>query len=225
MEHQPNVIEESKPNVGLPPREFWLHNPQTDGLIPTQTDRYGLVDVPRLIQDIKATVDPSYDWESDFSDDHHLYWPKNQYPDIPEAFANPHEFRYLMMNRLDGPRVFHSWLHRVTEPSAPPGEEVMYYRIQAERGVGSLALHIASTKWLLNKSGFPQMSVKDQVSERLQRFMDDLNKVKGLPPEFQPVNLQGYEADGLEDMLRLERTLGRRGVKAAIASPDLQLVA
>lgn len=212
-------------NIGLPPRDVWLHSPEKDGLIPTPRDDRGLVDVPLLIDTLKATVDPAYDWLSGFSDDHHEYWPKADYVNDPMMYANPHEFRNQMSNRLDGPCVFHRWLHRVTEPPVMPSQEVMHYCIKAERAMGSLAVHISSTKWLMKKSGLPKSHVHEGVNRRLDNFIRELDKVKELPPEFQPIDLSDYRADDLEGMLRLERTIGRRSLKLAIASPDLQRVA
>jgi hypothetical protein len=59
--------------IGLPPRELWLHDLKADGRIETPRDKFGLVDVEKLIKVVKATIHPSYDWESDFNDDHHEY--------------------------------------------------------------------------------------------------------------------------------------------------------
>jgi hypothetical protein len=147
------------------------------------------------------------------------------YPDLPDVYANPHEFRCLQINRIDSPRIFHNWLHRITEEPKMPDEEVMYLCIQRERALGALALHISSAKWLMTKSGLPPRSVEEQVNQRVDNFITDLETFRTLPPEFRIEKIASYRVDGLEDMLRLERTLGRRATRTYLTAPHLQLAA
>lgn len=211
--------------IGLPPRELWLHDPKIDGLIETPRDKFGLVDVERLVEVMTATIDPSYDWKSVFDDDHHIYWPRSMYPDLPDAYANPREFRFLQINRLDGPRMFHSWLHYAGEEPKPPSQEVMHFCIRRERALGALAQHISSTKWLMAQSGLPTSNVREKVNQRIDNFVTDLEEFRNLPPEFKDEKIASYQVEGLEDMLRLEKTLGRRATRMCLTAPQMQLAA
>jgi hypothetical protein len=225
MNEQLNVSTRAQLKVGLPPRELWLHDPKVDGLIETPRDKFGLVDVEKLVEVMKSTIHPSYDWKSHFNDDHHLYWPRPDYLDLPEAYANPHEFRYLQINRLDGPRMFHSWLHHAGEKPKLPDEEVMHFCIHRERALGALAQHITSTKWLITQSDLSATRVKEQVSRRVDDFVAVLEQHRSLPQEFRYEKVATYQAEGLEDMLRLEKTLGRRATRLCLTAPAMQLAA
>lgn len=130
----------------LPPRDALLIDP-TKEKIPTPVDVNGLVIVPQLIKDIKATVDPSYKWTLLFPDDHHLYHTHAEYPSINKpGRVNPQVFCNLPINRRIWPRNFHNLGHLVTERPPVPSEEVMEYRIRAyEIGRGLFV----SARWLI----------------------------------------------------------------------------
>lgn len=114
----------------LPPQDAWLIDPEEK--IETPTDDRGLIDVDRLIVDVKATVDPSYTWRGD-SKVHHLYWPASIYPygEVQSQPSTAHVFRNLPVNKALIPRVFENWLHKITTPPEVPDEEVMRNQIDA----------------------------------------------------------------------------------------------
>lgn len=120
-----------KESLWLPPLESQLINPATEK-IDTPVDERGLIDIPQLITDVKATVDPDFEWPSALSI-HHFYWPSAAYP-----YETGHHnstsagtFRNLPLHKGLLPRVFENWLHKVTLPPEVPEAEVMQYRIEA----------------------------------------------------------------------------------------------
>lgn len=105
--------------------------------IPTPTDERGLIDIPALLEAVKATIDPEYQWPTDPSD-HHFYWPEAAYPHDHEGLVNPAWFRNLPIHKGRIPRVFENWLHEVTLPAPVPSTEVMHYRVESWR----VAVHL-----------------------------------------------------------------------------------
>ena len=125
--------------LSLPPPEVWDFRPHIDEPFPTPIDERGLVDTDALIALVKSTVDPSFTWEpSERPDAHHLYWEHNLYPKIIENNVNPQEFCNLTINQIVIPRMFHNWIHLVTQEPPVPDKEVMGYRIEAYRVVVKL---------------------------------------------------------------------------------------
>ncbi len=115
----------------LPPLDARLYNPSTQGRIPTPLDDLHLVDIPQLITDVKATVDPAYEWPQQIST-HHFYWPVTWYSsDGIASRCNPSTFRNLPIHKGLVPRVFENWLHAVTLPPPLPDPEIMDYRVEA----------------------------------------------------------------------------------------------
>jgi len=116
---------EPSESLWLPPLDAQLINPKKEK-IPTPVDEYGLVKVGELIDNVKATVDPSYEWRQSFPDRHHFYWIAANFPDIrEEGVTNPREFRELSTHKGYMFREFHNWIHEATIPPARPSEEVM----------------------------------------------------------------------------------------------------
>lgn len=117
----------------LPPPDARLHNPATDGLIPTPTHTdTGLIDITSLIETVKSTVDPSYQWPRGLSM-HHFYWPGANYASTaePESRFAPATFRNIPVHRGLVLRTFENWLHTITEPPEIPSPEVRDYRVMA----------------------------------------------------------------------------------------------
>jgi hypothetical protein len=130
---------------GLPPEEFWLINPDRDKF-ETPVDDRGFVDVPTLIQAVKDTMDPVYEWPEHLSV-HHLYWKEDWYS---SAFIgmNGQKFRELPIHKAMLPRVFENWLHKVTVPPDVPDPELMHRRIQSWNVASDLFHTVRSAvKW------------------------------------------------------------------------------
>lgn len=204
------------PSSHLPPPDLWLHNPYTDGKISTPLDERGLVDLTELIKQTKKTVDPSYDWASDFSDVHHLQWPNADYASEPDNPANPHEFRNLAISKLKVPRNFHNWIHKITEPPPVPSEEVMYYRIEAQRVVIALARVVNVCEMLTQKEEISESKLKERLVESFDEFNQMLETARLVPEEFQLVNLADYRPNEVHDMFKIRTMLGRAGTSATV---------
>lgn len=115
----------------LPPPDARLHDPRRDGYIPTPVNDLGLVDIPRLINTVKETVDPGYEWPTGLSV-HHFYWPMHLYPHTTgDDHCSPATFRQIPVHKGLVLRTFENWLHAITEPPAMPDQEVMDYRVEA----------------------------------------------------------------------------------------------
>ncbi len=123
------VRQESSGAVWLPPQQYQL--PPTE-LLPTPTDERGLILIPELLESVKSTVDPEYQWPLSRRNEstHHFYWPEAAYPYYPDRFS-PGTFRNLSIHKAELPRAFENWLHIVTESPPLPSEEVMQYRVEA----------------------------------------------------------------------------------------------
>lgn len=207
-------FKEKRVRDDIPPPDVWLINPKRD-LIPTPLDERGIVDLPELISDIKKTVDSNYDWPSPFNDKHHLQWPRRWYPDIEykRDCPNPYEFRHLGIGVVRVPRYFHNWTHLITEPPPPPSEEVMTYRIEAQRVAVSLFRSVTDIKREgrdLNLSG---VALNDYVLSKLEhRFEDYVKRVeiaKKQPKEFHVVEYDRIPLTGPEDVLTLTDRLAK----------------
>jgi hypothetical protein len=129
----------------LPPPEFWLIDPKKDKF-PTPVDDRGLVDIHRLIQEVKLTVDPEFNWPT-YSGIHHFYWPEESYQYDKTTLVNPQAFRDIAVHKGRIPRVFENWLHIVTLPPKQPSPEVMHYRMEAWRTAINLFYNAQQTIW------------------------------------------------------------------------------
>jgi len=128
--HRGDIAGES----GLPPEEYWLVDPAA-GRIDTPVDERGLIRVDQLISDVKATIDPAYQWPSHVSV-HHIYWWNGLYEG-----REAQQFREIAPHKVLVPRVFENWLHRITAPCAVPDADVMRERRQAYAVAKSLFSH------------------------------------------------------------------------------------
>jgi hypothetical protein len=109
----------------IPPEEVWLINPDNDKF-ETPTDDRGFVDVHALIQAVKDTIDPEYEWPDDVNV-HHFYW-KEEWYHSRLIGANALRFRDLPVHKALLPVEFHNWLHRVTIPPDVPDPELIRRR-------------------------------------------------------------------------------------------------
>lgn len=121
----------------LPPRDAWLIDPYRDKL-DTPVDDRGLVIVDQLIQEVKATLDSSYEYGEKLNE-HHFYWYKRWYDSDNYALHTAqHDFRNLGVHKGYLPKSFHNWLHEVTIPPPRPEPEVMAHRVESWRLAQSL---------------------------------------------------------------------------------------
>lgn len=221
----------------LPPNDARLIDPSyyPHERIITPVDDRGLIDIPQLIQDVKATIDPSYVWPPDLSV-HHFYWPAVWYPVDKSALAstNPSVFRNLPIHKGLVLRTFENWLHKVTIPPEMPKPEVMQYRVEAWTVASDLFKMARKTiQWekrarrrrellLANPSILPDdfegvdiigEEIMHEVLERNFRgFEYQLLRQERIPEAFRIMDISGSPE-------RIAQNLGR-----VVARPSLHLV-
>lgn len=199
------------PTTFLPPRELWLFDPTKESeLLPTPIDTRGLVDMVGLIALMKTTVAPGYDWRSPFVDEHHLQWPDRWYNRGNEN--SPHAFRNLAISKVRVPRIFHNWVHRITEPPSMPAEEVMQYRIDAQRVAISLFQQVKNSKTAARKKHLDDVGFEKLLIQRFDTFAQTFEQAKQTPREFQLIDYENQALRSVEDMVRIGTKLGRFSV-------------
>jgi hypothetical protein len=213
------------PSAFLPPQELWRYNPYREEPIPTPLDERGLVDVAKLIHQVKATIEPHYDWHSSFSDIHHLEWPDRWYENLSDGKVNPHQFRNLAISKIYIPRIFHNWVHRITEPPPPPDEEVMRYRIEAQHVAMVLFRTVKHSKTLARKRNLSDEQLEDLLTERFENFSTTFELAKQTPKPFQLLDFEEYELRDIYDMVHIGTELGKFAVAATMTRTIAQPLA
>lgn len=193
------------PAKQLPDRDLWLYDPLKEGRRPTPTNDLGLIDLRELIRQTKQTIDPTYDWKSGFNDVHHLYWPNAWYENSPDTDVNPQEFRNLEISKLRVPRLFHNWVHILTEPPALPDEEVMRYRIEAQQAAKALERSLRSAKNLFERPYISDARLARGLDHHLSEFFTIKEQLASLPHEFRLIDLSPYEPTSIEDIPRISQ--------------------
>jgi len=221
---------EKRVRKDLPPPETWLHQPSSD-LLPTPVDSRGLVDFDGLVKLMKSTVDPSYDWRASFNDKHHLQWPNRYYRNInSDSLPNPAEFRNLGIGIVKVPRLFHNWVHLITEPPAVPDNEVMMYRIEAQR----VALSLFESVKIVKQEGRVRLLsgqalrdyMLDELEQRFDEFAENLDEARSQPVEFYPVDYSKLELNEPRDMVVIADRIARQAIyRIAVRSIREPLVA
>lgn len=201
------------PTTHLPPRELWLFDPTKAELLPTPLDERGLVDMIGLIALVKTTVAPGYNWESSFVDEHHLQWPDRWYERGEEY--SPHAFRNLAVSKVRVPRVFHNWVHRITEPPTMPTDDVMRYRIDAQRVAISLFQEVKNSKTAARRMHLDEEGLEKLLVRRFDSFVTKFETAKQTPKEFQLLDYDSYELHNTEDMVRIGTKLGKFSIVAS----------
>lgn len=205
------------PSIHLPPRDLWLFDPtSTNELLQTPLDERGLVDPSALIALMKSTVDPEYKWQSSFTDIHHLQWPDAWYErtdsPVPDS---PHVFRNLAISKLRVPRVFHNWVHRITEPPPLPSDEVMKYRIEAQSVAIALFRQVRNSKAAVRKQQLGDGALEELLIRRFDAFAETFETAKLTPREFQLINYSQEPLHDTHDMVRIGTKLGRFTITAS----------
>jgi hypothetical protein len=170
------VEREERELIGFPPRDTWLVNPDTDK-IDTPVDDRGFVDVDRLIQAVKATIDPSYQWP-DKINEHHFYWEEEWYHSQLIGARALH-FRELPVHKALLPIEFHCWLHRITIPPDVPDPEL---------------IRIRNMSWGVAKDLFNSSREYVRFEKRVRRRAELIER----KPEILPVHFGGIDRAGQE---------------------------
>lgn len=185
-----------------------MHHVKSDGLIKTPLDERGLVDLNKLIDVVKLTVDTEYVWASSRNDTHHLQWYSALYTN-DDTVVDRQAFRDLMSRKTIVPRTFHNWVHHITEPPPMPSDEVMQYAIDAERVAISLARTASHAIRLARSKLLDEATLNGRLNDALEYYNDCVNRARCIPSEFSLVNVDEIEANSVEEMLRCNRVMGR----------------
>jgi len=195
----------------LPPRELWLYNPDIQGLMPTALDERGLVDLDALVADVKATIDKEFEWTSQFNDVHHLQWFASRYPylDSSDQMVNMSAFRELANRKAYVPRVFHNWIHRITEPPPVPSIEVMNYSIDAQRVAMSLSRTASLAVRLMRMSRIPEKRLAMRLDQEFEKYNLYLDNARLVPQEFSLLAIHSLEINSPDDIPMVNKRLAK----------------
>ena len=202
----------------LPPVEFRkpaFIKPQQS--LETPLTPIGLVDRQRLIKLVNGTLNSAYKWPSERDDEHHLLWPSVWYPNLPDARVNPHVFRNLPLNKVDLPRTFHNWVHKITIPPPPPSIEVIGLASRAQDGIDDMALAMRIGMQLMRNKQVSHARFSDRMEELFDQYHEGLNTIKSLPSEFHFIDPQKYDVPNIIDMLEIRGELGKLATKTTVA--------
>lgn len=195
----------------MPPIEYRKLDPKRDEIIETPIDYRGLVDLDKLIDTVKSTVDSEYSWISHMNDVHHLQWYKALYRD--HEFTNlALEFRELVNRKAYIPRVFHNWLHRVTIPPPIPSIDVMKYSIEAQRVAISLSQTASEAVRLTRRKQIREKILNIRLEQAFEHYNLYLDNAREVPRDFSLLAIEELEIKSIEDMLYINKTLGKMAI-------------
>lgn len=195
----------------LPPRDTWIYDPKINGRLETPLDERGLVDLDRLVVLAKQTIDPDFTWQSNENDVHHLQWPAAAYKN-QRAVHDGYQFRELVNRKAYVPRLFHNWIHLITEPPPVPDEEVMHYSIDAQRVAMSLARTASLATQLTRRPGISQRELIHGLDMQFERYNLYMDNAREVPEEFRLIAINQIEAYVPEDLLAVNKKLGRLAI-------------
>lgn len=198
-----------RPIQWLPPEEQRLWDIKTDGKLETPLDGRGLVDLDALVELGKRTIEPTYDWASPFNDVHHLQWPAATYK---AESTTAHEFRELVGRKTYIPRLFHNWLHHITEEPALPSEEAMTHSIRAEEIAKAISTTVQMAVRLTRKKGISEIKREHELERKFEAYTLYVENARLVPIEFQLLKLAEIEARNVDEMLAVNKQLGKRAL-------------
>ena len=194
----------------LPPREYWLFDPERDDPIPTPVDELGLVKVPELLAVVKSKIDPAYKWQSTVKDEHHLYYPHANYPDTERNGANLALFRSRRKNRIVIPRDAHELLHAIMLEPATPDPEVIQHEILKQRLVTRMFTGATGSVRLTRKRYNTEEKIRNGEIFHLNDYYAILELIYDtLPEQFHPHELDTMLPADIDELREIVPTLGR----------------
>lgn len=195
----------------LPPPEMQLYNPERNGRLETPIDERGLVDLDQLVTLVKQTVRPEFSWLSSFNDIHHLQWFASNYSgsEATGGIVDMGEFRELVNRKAFIPRVFHNWIHHVTLPPPIPSIEVMKYSVDAQRVAMSLSRTAGLAARLTRMTQIPEKKLEQRLDEEFINYALYVDNARSVPIEFSLFAIEEVEARSVDEMLIVNKHLGR----------------
>jgi hypothetical protein len=199
--------EDAQPTLWLPPKDVRLWDIGIQGRIETPLDDLGMVDLDRLVEVGRQSVDSSFSWESPFNDVHHLQWHAAMYPADEDPLG--HEFRELARRKALIPRKFHNWLHILTTVPPKPSPEVMRSAVDAEKAARDLAKTAQRAVKLTRIKGIPEGKLSLRLEQEYENYMVYIENARLVPEEFQLLELAKVEARNVEETLTANKHLGK----------------
>ena len=201
----------------LPPQEFWTDPSLQKNSLETPLDERLFVDMDGLVELGRQFIVPEFQWESPVNDVHHLQWSIST--QIPENMSTADykvlkEFRELVNRKMYTPRVFHNWLHWLTVPPSVPGVEQMRYSVDAQRVAVSLAKTAALATQLTRIKAMPEKELNRRLEEEFINYNLYMENARLVPVEFRTLKLEELEVRSPEDLLVVNKQLGRMAVNA-----------
>lgn len=236
---KPNYSNPESPFI--PPLEVRTYDLYKKGRLPTPTNTVtGITDRAALVNLVKGTVIPGYDWTSSHvprpkRTRHHLSWPHAWYEGL-EDLRNHGSLSASM------PQLAHNWAHEVTYPAEPPTKEAAHNYVEAYNLMDAMQATVKYPSVLARetlKINFEVFgAIEDEQLEilraeieedkqidlehQLETFSKLFEAAKAGPKEFQVVNYDDMELRNVTDMLRIARKIGRQVI--ADASVDKLLI-
>jgi hypothetical protein len=200
------VPEVLSPRVNLPPFDARLTKPGER--FETPVDHRGLVLLDLLIHQVKATVDPSYEWPAGKRNEniHHFYHPWRTYSRHDFDTEGDLQFHNLPIHKAVLPIAFHNHLHNVTLPPPVPSEEVRRYRVEAWAVarrlfveadiIGRYEARIYTPTEENIGDNVDQEAMYQALGEHFRSYDKSMERLHNLPPEFRlvPSDMQFDEA-------------------------------
>jgi hypothetical protein len=209
---------EEPTSAAFPPRELWLYDPITQGRLDVIYDQYGLVDMEATFIRLINTVEPGFDWASDYDDDHHCQHDEADYPSTPDAYVNYREFRNCASRRYRTNRVTHAWWHRVLNSPRRPDQVAGQNGIEAMRlsidALAPLRSMRQSYEYVLGtEAESPQVHFshekRAEFAKRLGFFCGLLESLRDVPKEFQLVCVDDLDVNNVDDMIAITQMLAK----------------
>ncbi|MBC7708042.1 hypothetical protein H7Y63_02360 [Polaromonas sp.] len=181
---------------GLPAAQFRLIDPRKHKIIPVLNGK-GLIDDKAFIAQVLETIDPSFHWLGK-PDRHHLCWPRANYVEAQKSSGVPaYIFREHGSNVIRVQRVFHNWIHAVSETPPMPDPEVMRYTLRAWEVVGDFFMAARQTvshqrlfaREELRRGGYneeQQEMVREALLRELGGILMHLDALQNIPEDYWP---------------------------------------
>jgi hypothetical protein len=199
-----------RPFVYLPSPEYWN---LPDEPIVTPVDERGIIKHDELIEVVKATIKPGYNWFGvQKVSRHHLYFPSKDYSeDVSwidgERTYSEENFRDLDIHKVSLPIVFENWLHVITLPAIKPEQDVMQNRIDSWRVTKDLFTSVDKLLlWKRRTTNRRYVVAQNDQIDKTTPYGDELTReyLAGILEEhFAGIELHLLELEGIPQEHRL----------------------
>ena len=219
------------PRVNLPPLDARLTKPGER--FETPVDNRGLVLLDLLIHQVKATVDPSYQWPIGKRNEnvHHFYHPWRKFDKFDFATEGELRFHNLPIHKAVLPIAFHNHLHNVTLPPPVPTEEVRRYRVEAWSVARNLFVDAEVIARFEARIDMPpeekiannidEEAMYQAIGEHFRRYDEGMERLQNLPPEFRLVPSDIAFDEAAQRLGTLASTSALPGVDVVIGNSSL----